>query len=301
MFKITVPASTANLGAGFDCLALALQCYLSVTGELIDTNSPWQLTLEGEGAASLPANEQNFIIQVAQQVAQALSVHLPSLHLTINNQIPLSRGLGSSAAAITAGIAIVEAVMAQELRATKFYQLATRFEPHADNLAAARSGGFTLACQAENGNFITLKQPWPPEIQALVAIPEFELATTQARAVLPTSYSREAAIFNIQHALLLQGALAQGHYHLLTEALKDRIHQPFRAPLVPGLVEALQLSMPGLLGVVLSGAGPTLLALATDNFSAIAQELIAIFATYQLGAQTTCLEIDQQGRKINFL
>lgn len=297
MWQIRVPASSANLGPGFDCFGLALKRYLSINAAL-SNDEHFHLTITGEGADILPTDESNFIVRVARTVAASENIALPNMRLQIHSDIPLARGLGSSAAAITAGIALVEAFAGKEFDTTKFFHHSEQFEKHADNLSAARFGGFTLVCRSAQDDTILIKQHWPEKIAALVVIPAFKVDTESARGVLPQNYSRADAIFNLQHALLLQAALAKGEYQLLKEALHDRWHQPYRAPLVAGLTEALSLDHPGLLGVALSGSGPTLLALAIDNFHAIGNALVAIFAAHQINAQATLLEIDPDGRQI---
>jgi homoserine kinase len=296
MFEIQVPASSANLGPGFDSFGLAFKRYLLLKVHVVPTES--EITLTGEGATSLANNDENLILRVARRVAQEEKFTLPPLKLYINNEIPLSRGLGSSSAAIIAGITIVEALKQDYFATEKFFYYALQFENHADNLAAARYGGFVLTCVTNRGEYLVLKQPWPTQLQPIVVIPDFTLDTTQARSVLPIHYSRADVVFNLQHALLLQAALAQGNLALLQEASRDRLHQPYRAPLVGGLVDALSLRLPGLHAVMLSGSGPSLLALATDNFTAISDALVEIFAKQKISAQATLLAIDQEGRKI---
>lgn len=297
MFQIKVPATSANLGAGFDCFGLALELYLTIKGKASSSEN-WEITVSGQGADILPKNENNLIARVANFVANAEKISLPALSLEVENNVPLARGLGSSAAAIVSGIAIIEAIRGQEFEESKFFHYATEFENHPDNIAAARYGGFTIAVGSSQGQVLVLKQPWPKRIKALVTIPDFLLDTQKARSVLPTSYSRSDAVFNLQHALLFQSALMQENFSLIEEALLDKWHQPFRAPLVPGLEQSLALKMPGLLGVALSGSGPTLLALATENFDNIAEKLKQIFAGHNISAETKLLEINTQGRII---
>ncbi|KAF0249636.1 MAG: homoserine kinase, partial [bacterium] len=258
-----------------------------------------KIELFGQGRESLPSNENNLILRVANFVAQSEQIDLPKLYLQIENQLPLCRGLGSSAGAIVAGIGVVEAILEKNFSSEKFFHYTTKFENHLDNIAAARYGGFTIAVGGKD--ILAIKQKWPDKIKALATIPNFELDTQKARGVLPASYSRSDAVFNLQHALLFQASITQENYSLISTALQDRWHQPFRAPLVPGLEQALALEMPGLLGIALSGSGPTLLALATENFAAIAENLKQIFACHNITAETKLLEIDQQGRTIDFL
>jgi homoserine kinase len=298
MFQIRVPATSANLGAGFDCFGLALKLYLTVRGKIDSSLSSHKIKLLGQGANSLPLNEDNLILRVANFVSKKEQISLPKLDLEIDNNLPLARGLGSSAGAIVAGIAIVEALLEKEFPQDKFFYYATEFENHPDNIAAARYGAFTIAVLDKE--ITVVKQNWPEKIKALVAIPDFQLDTQKARSVLPANYSRSDAIFNLQHALLFQASIAREDYGLVSLSLKDRWHQPFRAPLVPGLENALTLEEKGLLGVALSGSGPTILALVIENFSEIAEKLTQTFAKENIKAETKLLEIDQQGRTIEF-
>lgn len=298
MFQIKVPATSANLGAGFDCFGLALKLYLTLKIRLNQDEDSHKIKLSGQGAKNLPVDENNLILRVASFVSEKEQITLPKLNLQIDNQLPLARGLGSSAGAIVAGIAIVEGILGKDFSQEKFFNYAREFENHPDNIAAARYGAFTIAVSEKDT--LVVKQKWPEKIKALVVIPDFQLDTQKARGVLPLSYSRTDAVFNLQHALLFQASIIQEDYALIGVALKDKWHQPFRSPLVPGLEEILALKMSGLLGVALSGSGPTILALVTENFSAIAERLKESFAKENIVAETKLLEIDQQGRTIGF-
>lgn len=297
MFRIEVPASSANLGPGFDCFGLALKLYLSVIVEPLSNTAQSQISLSGEGAQSLPKDSSNFIFRVALEVARRVGFELPPLNLKIDNQIPLARGMGSSAAAITAGISIVEALSGKEFGEELFFKHALSFEKHADNLAAARLGGFTIVCQTEE-RIISVKKDWPDQIKAVVVIPAFKLDTEKSRSLLPPNYSRADAVFNIQRVALLQTAVSEKNWRLFEEALKDRIHQPYRSTLVPGLNDALNVKLKGLLGIALSGSGPTLIGLATDNFEVIKSTLREIFARQKIGVRCELLEIENRGRRI---
>lgn len=295
MFRIRVPASTANLGPGFDCLSLALSLYMEITAEV---SSRWALELEGEGASTLPRDDRNLIVRVAKATAASAGLTLQPMRLCVVNTIPPSRGLGSSAAAITAGIALVEAQMGTEFPLKEFFKHARVFENHADNLAAARLGGFTLCCE-EQGEMLAIKHEWPEQVRIVALIPAFELDTQKSRSALPSHYSRADAVFNLQHALLLQSALLTGRLDQVSTAMQDRLHQPYRAALVPGLKDALELRMPGLLATALSGSGPTLVAFVVENDDVIASALQNIFSLHQISSQTRILHIDTEGRKIS--
>lgn len=299
--SLQVPASTTNLGAGFDVLGLALQLHLRIELETI-AGSRLELLLSGEGAGLLSANEENFLWKVARRVFEGENVKLPSLRLKIDNQIPLARGLGSSAAAIVAGISCFEALTGRELSQEKFFRYAFEFEKHPDNLTAARYGGFTVSAVDEKGKVTFFRSTIPPQLKILLTVPEFHLETEKARAVIPRSLELSDAVFNLQRSSLAVAALLKGEFHLLREALRDRLHQPFRAPLIPGFEEVLHLNseeIPGLAGICLSGAGPSVLAFAEHNLEEIYTRIAGIFARHGIRTRRFKLEADNQGRKIS--
>jgi homoserine kinase len=303
--EISIPGSTSNLGASFDTCGLALKLYLRVTVE--QSSSGFRVTPSGEGALSMPHNEANLIFRVALEVAKDRGHVFKGACLTVENDIPLARGLGSSSCAIIAGISVYEELSGEQLNQDKFFKYALRFEDHGDNLAPGLLGGLTVACAVtkEGGakSLIAVKRPWPEHIKAVLAIPEFEMKTKKMRSILPREVSREHAIFNIQRAALLQAAISEARYDLLSEALRDKLHQPHRAPLAPGLKAVLRLNSeahkhPGLLGVALSGAGSTLIAFATENFEGIARLMRERLEASNVKARTLTLGIDNVGRTL---
>ena len=186
----------------------------------------------------------------------------PGLRVQVSSEIPQTAGLGSSAAAAIAGLRLYEAVTAPR-PPEDWLAMATELEGHPDNAAAALLGGITVSCQREDGRIIARSSRWPEAVRLVVATPEVGLQTSHARRVLPDEVPLADAIFNLQRALLFVHALRSGRYDDLREAMKDRWHQPARAPLVPGLAEAIAFDDPAVLGVCLSGAGPSIVALAT--------------------------------------
>jgi homoserine kinase len=252
--EIAVPGSTSNLGAGFDALGLALSVYLRLKvtvgkGEPYVTFRFGGLTLDGE----------NSIERALRAAAARYGTTLPPLSVDVTSDIPLKAGLGSSAAAIVAGIRLYEAI-AGPLPVDDVLTLASELEGHPDNTSASILGGLVTSCQAD-GKVMAVATPWPAAIRVVVATPSVALETKVARAALPASVSRGDAIFNVQRTALFVQAIAAGRYDVLREALRDRLHQPYRAPLVPGLERALTFDHPKLLGVFLSGAGPSIAAL----------------------------------------
>lgn len=304
-FTITVPSSTSNLGASFDTCGLALSLYLRVEVEPQESGFPIELT--GEGAESLPRDETNFIVQVAHFVAEQRGKKLCGAKLNIDSEIPLARGLGSSSSAIIAGISLYEVLTGDCLTEAEFFRFAMHYENHGDNLGPCYLGGLVLACVREELagelNLLVVKRRWPEAVKLVIAIPDFEMETAKMRAALPKSIPMGDAIFNMQRTALLQAALSEGRYELITEALRDRIHQPYRAPLVPALSGVLAMNedlakFPGLLGVAISGAGSTMIAFALDGCEDIKAEMKNRIEACGIAARAMQVEVDNQGRTI---
>jgi homoserine kinase len=257
--RVRVPATSANLGPGFDALGLALALYNEVTLEEADRVS---VAVEGEGSGRLDEGAKNV---VARGVALAFEVAgraFPGARVRCVNRIPLSRGLGSSAAAWVGGLVAANALMGEPLDRDALLDAATRAEGHPDNVAAAILGGLAVSC-ADGPRVTAVSLPVPREIEWVVLVPETESSTREARAVLPESVPRADAIFNVQRVSLLLAALGAGRTDLLAQAMQDRLHQPYRLRLFPWM-EAVATAgrEAGALGCVLSGAGPSMIAAA---------------------------------------
>lgn len=299
MFEVRVPASTSNLGAGFDCFGLALQLYLTVKATIApEMNEPCQVESAGEGERELARGANNLIYRAMSFVAGREGWTLPPLRLVVHNEIPLGRGLGSSAAAIVAGITLGALVCGQELEDDVALNYALEMEGHADNVAAAVYGGLTIACIDRDGRALVVKRPWPRELKVVAVSPDAHLKTALARATLPREVAFSDAVHNLQRASLFEAAIETRAFSLLWEAMEDRLHQRHRETLVPGLAEAL--AMPkeeGLLGLALSGSGPTVIALALDRFLEIGERVADNFRRHDTGATVRLLEVDNEGRK----
>ena len=295
--EVRHPASTTNLRAGFDCFGLALQLYLTVRAT-VDVESKVKCRVHirgGKHNASLPRSAENLVYRSMAYVATREAQVLPPLHLAIHNEIPVSRGLGGSAAAIVAGIKLFELLHDLELPNDKVLQYATEFESHADNVAATLLGGFVVTCNSRKGT-IAVKRSWPSDIKIIVVSPELHLETKLARAALPRLINHVDGVFNLQRAALFNAALFEQRYDLLWEAMQDRLHQQKRSTLIPGLAEALAVPrQPGLLGVALSGAGPSVLALAQDHFEEIGETIAQSFARHGIKTRVRPLDIDTAG------
>jgi homoserine kinase len=307
LIRIRVPASTSNLGAGFDALGLALGLYLTL--EIEGTAEPFgSFVFEGEGADELRnASHENLIFQTMRLIASREDVELKPARVKVNNEIPLARGLGSSGAAIIAGISAFEALSGVSLTTEKILGYAAEIEGHSDNVSAALLGGFVISCMTGDGTVLAGKIDWPSRIRAVAVIPDFMLRTHDARAVIPETVPHRDAVFNLQRSSLMVAAIASGQTHLIREAMKDRLHQPYRAGLAPGLSDVLDAmadgdesleSIDGFLGLALSGSGPTVLALATGDYHEIASEISSRFERYEIPCRSDILSIEQQGRGI---
>jgi homoserine kinase len=253
---LRVPASSANLGPGFDALGLALEIYLECRFRRSDQLS---IRVTGRDSESIPSTDENLIWRTAQTVAGDVCETLPAVELEIDNQIPLGKGLGSSAAALTTGVVIADHLLGLNWKPLRILDEAARIEGHPDNVAPCVLGSIVASAIDSGGVTRAVRLDLPSRFGIAVVVPDFDLPTVKARAVLPTCYSREDAVFNVQRAALLIAALATGTISAFPTALEDRFHQSYRAPLVPGLDEILRLRAPGLLGCTLSGAGPSIL------------------------------------------
>src|SRR5207248_5644974 len=254
--SLRVPASSANLGPGFDALGLALSLYL----ECRFRKSP-RLSIEAEGrdAGAISTGEDNLIWKTALAVARDMRMSMPPIDLRIHNEIPLGKGLGSSAAALTAGAVIADRLLNLRWKPLRILDEAARLEGHPDNVAACVLGSIVASAIDSGGAARTVRVAMPAQFGVAIVVPDFMLPTVKARAVLPDCYSKEDTIFNVQRAALLVAALATGAVAAFPTALEDRLHQPYRAHLAPGLNDVLQLRAPGLLGCALSGAGPSII------------------------------------------
>jgi homoserine kinase len=292
---IAVPASSANLGPGFDTLAVALQLYLRlrVCAVLDGPVNGLQFDLCGtrlEGG-------DNFVERGFRALASAEHVEFPSLSLEVRSDIPLQGGLGSSAAATVAGLLLYER-LAGVREGRDLLTLATRLDEHADNVAAAMLGGLVTTCVRDDGRVIARAVPWPERIRFVVASPAVKLATTDSRRVLPDAVPRADAVFNLQRALLLVQALERGDFEHVREALRDRWHQPFRAPIVPGFTELLSLEHPELLGVCLSGSGPSVVTLCTGAEDVVAASIAAVYERLGVPCVVRTLSAHQPGIRV---
>ncbi|MEG4282752.1 homoserine kinase [Microcoleus sp. A006_D1] len=323
---VTVPATTANLGPGFDCLGAALSLYNHFQFSLLEpsTTEKLKITVTGAEAAKVKTDDSNLAYQAFVKLYEYLRQSPPPVTIHIDMQVPLARGLGSSATAIVGGLVAANCLAGKPLSQVDVMQLAIELEGHPDNVVPALLGGCRLAASNTppqpplskgglresppltkggqgGGSWQICDIPWHPDIVPVVAIPDFELSTAEARKVLPADYSRADAIFNAAHLGLLVRALAAGDRDWLRCALQDKIHQPYRQSLIRGY-EAVQEAAvnAGACGMVISGAGPTLLAL-TDvtNVDVVVREMAAAWGEFGVKADVRAIGLDTQGAQVS--
>lgn len=300
-FSVRVPASTSNLGSGFDTVSAALGLYLTVQ---VEPTSEKQIEWIHSSDSPLPfGQEDNLILRSLHRALGVMETEAPGCRISMDNQIPLQRGLGSSAAAIIAGIKIAEHISGGKLDTRQVYQIAYPLEGHPDNLAASFLGGWVLSW-VDDDRMQAVKLLSALNCRFIAAIPEITIPTREARAILPEHYSLEDATFNLQRCGLLIHALNSGQKELLREAMSDRLHQPFRSRLVPGMEQLLRLEnlndewSGSLLGVSISGSGSTAIALADDHYEQIGDWMLETFAAQSTQADWQLVDLDTTGAQV---
>ncbi len=290
--EVRVPATSANLGPGFDALGMALSIYLEVRFRPAET-----LTIRATGRDTelISTEENNLIWQTALTVAEHAGRPMPAVEIEINNDIPIGKGLGSSAAALLAGVVIADEVLGLEWARDRILDEAARIEGHPDNVAAAALGSIVASAIDSEGVTRAVRMQLPARYGVAVVVPDFILPTSKARAVLPTTYSRADAVFNIQRSALLIAAMLTQTTDAFHAALEDRLHQPYRARLVPGLSEMIELRAEGLLGAALSGAGPSVLVFYERGHEDVVDKFNAVFAARGHASETLVAHIPDHG------
>ena len=252
--EISVPASTANLGSGYDSLGIAIDIRLKIKATLSDRD---EFIYSGNGRIS--NNPYNMVHKSFREAFNRRLKVAPKVHIVADNPIPLARGLGSSSAAVVAGIALADEFMGQRLGRDGVFQLAAKLEGHPDNVAAAVYGGFNSSIKMSDGSFYSEKLDVPTEWVFLFAIPGYRLKTKDARAVLPLNYKLSDLVYNLSRVSYWPIAISQNRPEILKFACQDRIHEPYREKLIPRfLITKAELLEQGAYAVFLSGAGPTI-------------------------------------------
>ncbi len=294
--RVQTPATTANLGPGFDSLGIALGLYNTV--ELRPAEAP-VVEINGEGADQLPTDETNLAYSSACRLAAQVG-HTGHWHLKQENRIPLARGLGSSSAAIVSGIIAAQQALGYHLDRHESLALAAEIEGHPDNVAPALLGGLTVCFEQLDGSKAAVPLDAPVGLQAVLAIPDFEVSTHEARKALPENVPLWDAVFNTGQAAAVVAMLTSGKYDRLAEAMRDRLHQPYRAHLVPGMEALIQAAIDAnARGAALSGSGPTVVALAElDDCEPVRQAMMQAARDTSAHWQSMILPLDNDGVRI---
>jgi homoserine kinase len=288
--EVVVPGSIGNLGPGLDTVGVAVSLYLRV--RIVDVVN------DGKGGLRCrfldgPLGGPNRI-ETAFKLLAPRRRRLPSIGIDVTTEIPLRSGLGSSAAATIAGLKLRELVDGRRSE-EELLSVASKVEGHPDNAAPALRGGVTTCCETESGAIRVASWPWPRRWRIVVASPETELATSVSRRVLPRRVPLEDTIFNMQHLALLLGALQTGRAADLQEALQDRVHQPYRERLVPGLRRLLRLRHPDVIGFCLSGAGPSIAAITTGHTRTVEGVLHDAYRKERIACTVRSVSVHREG------
>ena len=297
--RVRVPGTSANCGPGFDAIGVACTIYndleLTLKGE-----EGIVIEIEGEGAANIPADERNIVLRAIRTILKRAhrEDEVKGFHIRMTNHIPLSRGLGSSAAAIVAGLKAANALLGNRFSRRELLQMATNIEGHPDNVAPAIFGGFTISVVTRGRVECFSLMPRMP-LKLVVAVPEFPLSTRLARSVLPEQVKMKDAVFNVSRAALLVAALTKGQPRFLRNAFADALHQPYREKLIPGMKDVFRdACRAGALGASLSGAGPCLIAYTLENEEAVGQAMVEAFKEHEIKAHALQLSLDAHGARI---
>ncbi|HNX29286.1 MAG TPA: homoserine kinase [Syntrophomonadaceae bacterium] len=296
MITVKVPATSANLGPGFDTLGMALDLFLTVEAENAPVTS---CQFFGEGHERLnTADNTNLILSGLNKVFQEARKSLPALKLTINNQIPVGKGLGSSAAAVIAGLFLGNQLLDTKFDIGQLIKFAVELEGHADNAVPAIVGGLTVVMEYE-GEIYYQKINMPEKLKIIAAVPDFELPTHKSRQVLPATVNLHDSVANMQKACFLLASIFNNDFSHMFIAMDDKIYQPYRKQFIPGFDEVLKnAKKAGAIGAFLSGAGPSVIAFAEDREEMIGRSMKEIFADHDVACRILYLKPDQAGTLI---
>jgi homoserine kinase len=294
-WRAVVPATSANLGCAFDCGGLALKLYLKAL--FIPSSNTEELTIEytGKTPEGFPLDSSNFVLHALRFAAGQLGAPAPGGHVLVESDIPISVGLGSSAAAVIAGLLLGARYAGADVDAEKLLRWADKIEGHIDNAAAAYHGGLVFALGNNAERVVTMRTDFPESIRLIVVSPSILVPTHKARQVLPAAYDRGDVVHTLQRVALLAATCFSGNFDLFPELFDDKLHQPYRQELVPGIERCLRLRREGLLGVAISGSGSSVIAFATKNETEIAEALQEIFAEEGIQTEARSTSADNSG------
>lgn len=294
MYRVKVPATSANMGPGFDCMGIALDIYNTVAAEEI----PEGIVIENHGrdADLIGKDNSNLIYKAMETVFGKVGYTPTGLKITSYNEIPVARGLGSSAASTAAGLILANAMTGETLSLEEIIRLGTALEGHPDNIVPALIGGMTLSYSQDTSSVGYIKLDFPENLRMLVMVPDFMLSTTKARMVLPQQVELGNAVFNISRAALMVAALTAGKLEHLKYAVQDRLHQPYREKLIPGMQEVFEQAYDaGARGVFLSGAGSTIVAMVDADNSDFLSRLKGFLERMSYNWELKFVNVSRQG------
>jgi len=293
-WRVVVPASSANLGCAFDCAGLALKLYLNAL--FIPFKAP-DLILEYQGSSApvVPAGDSNLIHKAMRFAATALDTGPPTGRLLVESEIPVGAGLGSSAAAVVAGLLLGSRYAGRKVNDETLLRWAEDLEGHIDNAAAAYHGGLVFSLSHNVDRIVCQKSSFPKDIRLLVVTPQATVISREARKALPHSYAAADVFHTLQRGALLAATCFSGRFDLFPELFDDRLHQPYRQRLVPGMERCLKLRMEGLLGCAISGSGSSVIAFTGSNHQKIGEALQQAFAREGLQSECLLTAVDNDG------
>ncbi len=297
--KVRVPGTSANCGPGFDTLGVACTIYNDLELTLL-SEERLEIEIKGEGADHIPTDARNMIWRSVQTLLSRahLEKEFPGARMKMLNRVPLSRGLGSSAAAIVAGLKAANILIDNYFSRRELLEIATEIEGHPDNVAPAIFGGFTVSL-LHRGRVESFSFQPRLSLKLVVAVPSFSLSTKEARNALPETVPLRDAVFNVSRASLLVAALSRGNVRFLRHAFEDALHQPYRAKLIPGMYEVIDAAVEaGAVGAAMSGAGPCLIAYTLDHIAEVSNAMTGTFRKHGVEARSLVLDIDRRGAHI---
>jgi len=296
--KLKIPATTANFGSGFDVLGASLKLYNEIRiSEVGSGKSEVEIAIEGEGKDTLPRNETNIVYQAMKKVFDICKKPLPTYRLLLTNNIPLARGLGSSAAARLGGLVAANILCGGKLSDDEIICIATHLEGHPDNVVPSFSGGLCVCNYNGKNNIKYTNFKMPDDLKAVLCIPDFEVSTDMARKILPKKVLHKDAVFNLSCVALFVLAIVQKKYDLVSVAMEDKLHQPYRKKLIPGMDDVFKSAKSaGAYGVCISGSGPTILAVTSaPRASAAGAAMRKAFSKHKIKSSYVVCDFDNKG------
>ncbi len=305
--SVQVPATIANLGCGFDCLGLALPVYNTVTvEETVLPGSGIEINIlnennEEDNLDNVPKDKSNIVYKAIELLYNYIGQSPNELKISIKTGIPIARGMGSSASVIVGGLIAANELLGRPADTAVLLSIATEIEGHPDNIAPAILGGVILSDWEEDGSVTARKLPWPDDWMVTICIPDYELSTGISRSVLPENVPMKDAVYNLRHCGMFVEAIHTKDEELLKLSLKDRLHQPYRTKLVPGLTQIMNelKHIDGVLGCVLAGAGPSVAVIQNGTKNEEIKEIVtAAWNNINVNAQIYTLPVSMEGAKV---